>query len=261
MTNEEIKKVVIFCGGQGTRLGELTHLTPKPMIQVGDAPIVVHIMRHFYSQGYKEFFLLLGYKSEEFKKYFRDYYFQGASMTFAPGGAIVHPCNDKEDWTVHLIETGEDSTTGQRLAAASDFVGRSPFFLTYGDSHSDVDLKAVEKQLFESDNLATITAVPIAEKFGVLSVDDDGSVKKFAEKSSSREQLINGGFIACRPELFDRVNEDSDDFSFEALTKLSEDGKLGYYLHNGFWQAMDSKRDHDKMVELYNTKPELFKRK
>lgn len=256
----KIKKVVIFCGGEGTRLGEFTQKTPKPLVQVGDAPIVVHIMRHFYRQGYKEFYLLLGYKSDEFKKYFRDYAWTGANVTFTPGGTIVHPCADKEDWTVNLIETGPKSTTGQRLNAVRDYIDGSHFFLTYGDSHSDVDLKAVEKAHFESGKVGTITAIPVEERFGILQVNDKGTVTKFAEKSSSTEQLINGGFIACSPAIFDSVNEDSDDFSFEALARLAEDEKLGYYLHRGFWQAMDSKRDFDKMNKIYNERPELFGR-
>jgi glucose-1-phosphate cytidylyltransferase len=261
MTNDKIKKVVIFCGGQGTRLGELTEIAPKPLVKVGEVPILIHIMRSFYHQGYKEFFLLLGYKSEEFKKFFRDYSFFGSNITFAPGGSLIHQGVDHEDWTVHRLETGLDSTTGQRLHLAREYIGNVPFFLTYGDSLSDVSLKEIEKKHFDSNKVATITAIPVEEKFGILETDGVGTITRFAEKSNNAKQLINGGYIACDPTIFDHVNAQSGDFSFEALTELAKVKKLGYHYYKGFWQAMDSKKDHDKLNQLYVEQPELFRGK
>ena len=256
----EIKKVVIFAGGTGTRLGELTQLMPKPLVPVGGDPIVVHIMRHFYRAGYREFILAVGYKSDEFKKYFRDYGFRGRSVSFSPFGTKVHECTEAEDWTIHVVETGPDATTGQRLHKVREYIGDEDFFLTYGDSHSDVDLAAVAAQHSASGKLATITAVPITERFGILGVDGEGGVHTFAEKSDNATSLINGGFIACSNRLLDWVHGDSKDFSFEALTKLANDGKLGYFRHDGFWHAMDTKKDHDDLEELYESRPELFGR-
>lgn len=254
-----IKKVVIFAGGRGTRLSEHTGIIPKPLVPIAGDPVVIHLMRSFYAQGYREFILALGYKSDEFKKYFRDYHFRNKSVTFSPYGMKVHDdAKDPEDWVVHLVETGEDSDTGYRLHQLRSWIGNEPFFLTYGDGLSDVDLKTVEAQHAASGKLATITAVPVQERFGILGVDGKGGVTTFAEKSSNKDSYINGGFMACSPELLDSINENSGDFAHDVLTRLADEGKLGYYAHNGFWKAMDTKKDVDDMNELYHKRPDLF---
>lgn len=259
---KKISKVVIFAGGQGTRLSEHTESIPKPLVPIGGQPIVVHLMRHFYRAGVKEFVLALGYKSEEFKKFFRDYEFYGRSVTFSPYGMKIHSDNVRtEDWTVHLVETGEASPTGLRLHRVREYLGDEPFFLTYGDGLSDVDLSALERQHSSSDKLATITAVPLQERFGILGVDGKGNVNTFAEKSDNKDSLINGGFMACSPEMLDSVSSDSGDFAYDVLTRLADAGKLGYYHHDGFWKAMDTKKDVDDLNELYVEKPHLFGRK
>lgn len=257
MNKTRISKAVIFAGGEGTRLAEKTELTPKPLVCVGPDPIIIHIMRHLYSQGIREFIIAVGYKSEQFKEYFQNYSFSGRSVTFTSLGKRIHG-DPREDWTVHVVETGRKSTTGQRLNAVAPFIKDDDFFLTYGDSHSDVDLTEVEKVHYASGKTATITAVSKDERFGVLNVTDDGEVKKFSEKSSDDAALINGGFIACKNSLLESVNENSDDFSYETLTRLADEGEIGYYHHRGFWQAMDTKRDLDKMNKLYVERPELF---
>lgn len=259
MHKKPIDKVVIFAGGAGTRMGEYTQKIPKPLVPIAGEPVVIHLMRSFYRQGYREFILALGYKSDEFKKYFRDYHVRGRSVSFSPFGMKVyddHP--DSENWTVHLVETGEFSSTGLRLHKVRDYIDNEPFFLTYGDGLSNVDLRAVEAQQVASEKLATITAVPITERFGILKVDGAGNVKKFSEKSDNKESLINGGFMACSPELLDHVNSDSGDLAYELLTKLADSEKLGYYKHDGFWKALDSKKDVDDMNEIYRSNPELF---
>lgn len=256
---KHINKVVIFAGGQGTRLSEHTEAIPKPLVPIAGDPIVVHLMRSFYKQGFTEFILALGYKSEEFKKYFRDYHFRGKSMSFSPYGTKIHEDNKNcEEWTVHLVETGEKSDTGLRLHRVREYIGDEDFFLTYGDGLSDVDLRAVEAQHFASDHLATITAVPVTERFGILKVDGQGNVEKFAEKSQNSKDLINGGFMACSNELLDSVNSESGDLAYDLLTKLADQGKLGYYLHDGFWKPMDTKKDVDDLNKLYVERPDLF---
>lgn len=256
----QIKKVVIFAGGQGTRLSEHTGIIPKPLVPIADDPVVVHLMRYFYRMGYTEFILALGYKSDEFKKYFRDYYFRGKSVSFSPYGMKVHEDNAHgEDWTVHLVETGESSNTGLRLHKLREYIGNEPFFLTYGDGLSNVDLHEVERLQLSSNKLATITAVPVQERFGILGVDGAGNVNTFAEKSESKEALINGGFMACSPRLLDEVNEKSEDLAYDVLTRLATEGELGYYPHTGFWKAMDTKKDLDDLNELYVSNPELFR--
>lgn len=256
---EKIDKVVIFAGGKGTRLSELTVDTPKPLVEIGNEPIIVHIMRHFYRHGCREFIIAAGYKSDDFKRYFRDYAFSKASVTFSPQKMEVHTCTEAEDWTIHVVETGENSTTSQRLDAVRPFIGDDPFFLTYGDSLSDVDLQKVEDAHFSKpDTLATLTAVTKGERFGILKTDGDGIVDRFREKSNTSEQLINGGFIACSSDLLDQVNADSGDFGFETLSELSDQGRLGYHLHDGWWYAMDTKSEKDELEKIFKKRPELF---
>lgn len=258
MIEPRIKKVVIFAGGEGTRLSEKTELTPKPLVPIGNDPVIVHIMRHFYSQGYKEFILLVGYKSEQFKQYFRDYDFRGRSVSYCSvNGMKIHGA-PREDWTVHVVETGETSETGRRLSLAREFIGYDDFFLTYGDSVSDVDLLAVESAHFAGDNLVTMTAVAREERFGIIKTDNISQIESFSEKADAPENLINGGFMACDNKLLEKVTPQSGDYSYEILTKLAVDGHLGFYRHDGFWHAMDTKRDLDKLTKIYKETPELF---
>lgn len=258
MTDPKIKKVVIFAGGEGTRLAEKTELTPKPLVPIGNDPVVVHIMRHFYSQGYKEFILLVGYRSEQFKQYFRDYGFRGRSVSFNNAmGMNVHGV-PREDWTVHVVETGESSDTARRLALAKDFIGNDDFFLTYGDSVSDVDLQKLEASHYANPHLVTMTAVSREERFGIIKTDGISKIESFSEKSVAVENLINGGFMVCDNGLLDQVTPESGDFAYETLTNLATIGELGFYHHKGFWHAMDTKRDLDKLTALYKSNPELF---
>lgn len=257
--SNKIKKVVIFAGGMGTRLSEKTELTPKPLVPIGPDPVMVHIMRHFYKAGYREFIIAVGYKSDEFKKYFRDYGFAKRNVTFTKYGHQVEDNNSIEDWIVHVIETGETSSTGQRLNAVKPYLNENePFFLTYGDSVSNVDLHAIEKHHLNNDKIATVTAVTKGERFGVLGVDGAGKVTSFSEKDENDAALINGGFIACDYNILDEVNENTGDFSHVTLTNLAIEGKMGYYRHDGFWHAMDTKQDLDKLNQIYSETPELF---
>lgn len=255
---KKIDKVVIFAGGKGTRLSELTIDTPKPLVEIGGVPVVVHIMRHFYRHGCREFILATGYKSNDFKRYFRDYAFNNASVTFSKKQMNVHACAEAEDWTVHVVETGEEATTSQRLDAVRDYIDGDDFFLTYGDSLSDVDLGALTEVHGANGTAATLTAVTKGERFGILNTDSNGSVTKFREKATASEQLINGGFIACSPRLLDWVNSASGDFGFETLAALSDAGELGYRRHDGWWFAMDTKSEKDELEKIFVTKPELF---
>lgn len=261
-----IDKVVIFAGGRGTRLAELTDVTPKPLVEIGGEPIIIHIMRHFYRHGYREFIIPIGYRSMDFKRFFRDYLLKNRDVTFNGENhdtMTVHQPERTEDWVVHLVETGLNSDTGQRLHYVRDYIGGEPFFLTYGDTLSDVDLHEVEEAHFSrpEGNLATLTAATKGERFGVLDIgdqDDVGTIRKFSEKTAEKSSLINGGFMACNPEILDRVDENTGDFSHETMTDLSLEGKMSFYAHYGFWHPMDSKNDHNKLEELYLSRPELF---
>lgn len=257
----EITKVFILAGGQGTRLSEHTSVTPKPLVPIGPDPIVLWIMRHFYRAGIRDIYLLTGYKSMEFKRFFRDYMLEGRDVTFGRHGFQVRDSDNLEDWNVHIIETGEDATTGQRVNAIRNHVTPGePFFLTYGDSISDVSLESLEDLHFSQPqgNVLTITATPVSERFGILKTNGNNLVEKFAEKSTAENQYINGGFMACNYSLLSEVSETTGDLSFETLTRLADEKKMSYYTHDGFWHAMDTKRDVDKLNELYHSNPELF---
>jgi glucose-1-phosphate cytidylyltransferase len=260
MTDNRIKKVVIFAGGKGTRLAEQTNLIPKPLVPIGPDPVLIHIMRHFYRAGYREFIIAVGYMSDEFKRYFRDYSLSKRDVIFTKYGMQVSDSEDVEDWVVNIVETGENSTTGQRLNSVRRFLKPGEtFFLTYGDSVSDVPLKKVEALHFsQPDNTVTITAINRTERFGILRVNGDNKVANFSEKSSASAEYINGGFIACDYSIFDEVSSEAGDLSFEVLTKLASEGKMSYYPHSGFWHAMDTQKDVDDLNKLYDTHPEYF---
>lgn len=258
MSESKIKKVVIFAGGKGTRLAEQTKTVPKPLVQIGPDPILVHIMRHFYRAGYREFILAVGYMSDEFKRYFRDYALSKRDVIFTKYGMQVQDSDDIEDWVVRVVETGENSSTGQRLHKIRNHICKGEtFFLTYGDSISDVDLKKIEQRHFEGDNTVTVTAVNHSERFGILRVEGD-KIVNFSEKSSGSTEYINGGFIACDYSIFDEVSEDSGDLSFEVLTNLAKEGRMGYHHHNGFWHAMDTQKDVDDLNKLYDEGSHIF---
>ena len=257
--SERVKKVAIFAGGRGTRLAEQTHKTPKPLIRIGNVPVIIHIMRHFYRQGYREFYIAVGYKSLDFKTYFRDYMMDNRTVVFEKNTMRIHECADSEDWVVHLVETGENSSTGQRIAMIKEYLNDEPFFLTYGDSVSNVDLSEVEKVHFSQSesNVATITSTTKGERFGILEVSGN-DVTKFQEKAVESQQLINGGFILCNPSIYNYVNETTGDLSHETLHDLVNDDALSHYFHEGFWHAMDTQRDVDELGKILDESPELF---
>lgn len=254
------KKVVIFAGGAGTRLSEQTKLIPKPLVPVGDVPIIVHVMRQFYAAGFREFIIAVGYKSDAFKKYFREYSLSKRDVVFTKYGYQVSDCDDVEDWKITIVETGEKASTGQRLHRVAKYLDKDePFFLTYGDSVSDVNLEAVEEAHFSQDKtLITVTAIDRVERFGILKVGSEGVVESFGEKSANSEELINGGFILCDPEVLKRVTDESGDFAYEILERMANEGLMSYYHHKGFWHAMDTQRDLDELNELWKTHPEYF---
>lgn len=250
-------KVVIFAGGAGTRLSELTGEVPKPMVEIGGTPIVVHIMRHFYAAGYRDFILAVGYMSEQFKRWFMEHPYRGRDMVFTSRGQeVLGPEN--EDWSVSIVETGLDASTAQRLHRVKEYLNDAPFFLTYGDCVSNVDLEEIYKKHRLNDDLITITAVPKDERYGLLKVDGQGGVKEFSEKTSQKEELINGGFMLCSPEVLEWVDDNSGDFSHETLTRIAAAGRMGYHLHDGFWRPCDTKRDFDLLNKLWSESPELF---
>lgn len=246
-------KVVILCGGMGTRLREGTEFRPKPLVDIGGYPILWHIMKNYSAHGFKEFVIALGYKAEEIKTYFLNYRFQVSDLTLKLGsGEIVVHDGDYEDWTVHLLDTGLHTQTGGRVKRAAKFIGHEPFMLTYGDGVSNVDINRLLNFHQAHDRIATVTAVRPPSRFGGFSFEGD-LVKRFEEKPQIKEGWINGGFFVLEPEIVDYIEGDEVPFERAPLEDLAEEGQLMAYRHDGFWHPMDTMRDVKLLESLWQT--------
>jgi glucose-1-phosphate cytidylyltransferase len=236
-------RAVILAGGLGTRLAEETEARPKPMVDIGGRPILWHIMKHYASYGVTEFVLALGYRAEDVKRFFVDYLSLNGDMTVELGSRTVRRHEPEGDaWTVHLIDTGQDTSTGGRVARLRPWLSDGPFFLTYGDGVSDVDLGKLLAAHTASGKLVTVTAVRPPSRFGGLSFGADGSAR-FIEKPQIGEGWINGGFMVIEPQVLDYIPGDETSLEIDVLEKISNEGKLGAFPHEGFWQSMDTLRD------------------
>lgn len=236
-------KVVILAGGQGTRLAEETDLRPKPMVEIGEHPILWHIMKHYARHGFNEFVVALGYRGEDIKRFFLDSMSLSGDMTVNLGKRTVERSNaETEDWTIHLVDTGLYTNTGGRVGRLSAVLGEEPFMLTYGDGVSDVDLPALLAHHRASGKLATVTAVRPGSRFGGLSFGDEGHVR-FIEKPQIGEGWVSGGFMVLEPQVLSYVDGDRSSFESNVLERISEEGRLGAFRHEGFWQSMDNIRD------------------
>lgn len=246
-------KVVILAGGLGTRISEESHLKPKPMIEIGDKPILWHIMKIFSSYGYNDFIICLGYKGHMIKEFFADYYLHMSDVTFdfTDGNNVKIHQNVAEPWKVTLVDTGMHAQTGARVKKVQKYVGDESFLLTYGDGVSDIDVNQLVDYHQKGGKLATITAVQPGGRYGVLDIGESNEIRKFTEKAREDGGWINGGFMVLEPGVFDYLWE-SDDcvFEKEPLANMARDGKLSAYRHEGFWQCMDNQRDKG-ILELF----------
>ena len=250
-------KVVILAGGLGTRISEESHLRPKPMITIGEQPILWHIMKYYSAFGFREFVICCGYKGYMIKEYFADYYLHRSDVTFdfsAENRMTVHS-NVAEPWKVTLVDTGLNTQTGGRIKRVEKYIGNEAFMLTYGDGVSTVDLNALLEQHRTSGKTVTLTGVQPGGRFGVLDLDEQGStVTGFREKAREDGGWINGGFMVMEPEMFHYLS--ADEFCIleqEPMEALAAEGRLGVYKHEGFWQCMDTQRDRYRLEELWNT--------
>jgi len=254
-------KVVILAGGFGTRISEESHLKPKPMIEIGEKPILWHIMKIYSHYGFNEFIICLGYKSHMIKEFFADYYLHTSDVTFdlSKNEMEVHN-NYSEPWKVTLVDTGLNTFTGGRIKRIREYLPKDePFMLTYGDGVSDVNLKKLLEFHKAHGKLATITAVNLAGRFGVLGIDeDDESINQFAEKTKEDGGWINGGFMVMEPKVLDYIEGDETIFERDPLENLAKDGELKAYKHHGFWKCMDTKRDHDALEEMWDNDDALW---
>ena len=236
-------KVVILAGGLGTRLSEETEVRPKPMVEVGGRPILWHIMKHYAAQGFGEFCVALGYKGDVIKRFFVDLATLHGSMTVdLSDGSISRAAEDREDWTVHLVETGQDTNTGGRVGRLRDRLSDGTFMLTYGDGVGTVDLNALLAFHRAHGRLATVTAVRPPSRFGGLDFREDGAVQ-FTEKPQMGEGWINGGFMVLEPQVLDYIPDDGTSFESDTLEQLAAEDQLRAFTHEGFWQAMDTLRE------------------
>ncbi len=245
-------KVVLLAGGLGTRISEDSHLKPKPMIEIGDKPILWHIMKIYSEYGFHEFIICLGYKQHVVKEFFADYFLHTSDVTFdlANNTMDVHN-NYAEPWKVTLVDTGYGTMTGGRIKRIREYVGNESFMLSYGDGVSDVNMTELVKFHKSHGKAVTLTAVSVGQKFGILDVGEDSRIKDFREKSQMDGGLINGGFMVMNPEVFEYIEGDSSVFEKEPLEKLARDGQLMAYTHEGFWTCMDTLRDRMNLEEMW----------
>ena len=239
-------KTVILCGGKGTRLREETEFRPKPMVPIGERPILWHIMKIYAAQGHKDFVLCLGYKGDTIKDYFRNYLWMASDITLNLGpnpNVQIHGAHAEEDWSVTLAETGQEAQTACRIKRIERYIGSDDcFLLTYGDGVGNVDVNAAIAEHRRSGKICTVTGVHPPGRFGELGLGSDRrSVTSFNEKPQAEGGFINGGFMVCNREIFHYLSDDPTDiFEKGALRVLAAEGKLGTYLHEGFWQPMDT---------------------
>lgn len=246
-------KVVILAGGLGTRLAEETVIKPKPMVEIGGRPILWHIMKIYSSYGFNEFVICTGYKGYVIKEFFANYYLHTTDVTFdiSKGELEIHN-NKTEPWKVTLIDTGEETMTGGRLKRISQFVGGQDFCMTYGDGVSNVNIAKLVDFHRAHGKLCTVTATRPPGRFGALGLEGE-SVTHFQEKPLGDGGYINGGFFVVSPKCFDYIDGDSTVWEQEPMKRLAEDGQMKAFLHDDFWQPMDTVRDRRQLEGLWQT--------
>lgn len=253
-------KVVILAGGYGTRLSEETDVRPKPMVEIGGMPILWHIMKVYSHYGFNEFVILLGYKGYIIKEYFANYFLHQSNVTIDLSSNKIEIHNNfSESWKVTLLDTGLNTLTGGRVLQARKFVGNETFMLTYGDAVADIDIKKLLKFHKAHKKAATITVVQPDGRYGVVDIAAD-KVMRFIEKPKGDNVWINGGFFVCEPKVFDYLTKgDMTSFEQDILSRLTKDGKVMAYKHDGFWKCMDTLRDKNALNEMWDNNTAKWK--
>jgi len=247
-------KVVLLAGGQGTRIREESEYRPKPMVEIGNRPILWHIMKTFSHYGHKDFIICAGYKGSMIKDYFlnlnpniMDFTIDFSSSKKDP---VFHGKSEKIDWKVTVVDTGVETQTGGRINAIKNFIEDEPFFVTYGDGLADINLTKLENFHREHGKIGTVTAIKPLSRFGIMEIDEKSNVKYFREKPLI-EDWVNGGFFIFQPEIFNYLNEKSI-LEKEPLINLAHDSELKAFKHEGFWQPMDTFRESQMLQKMWD---------
>ena len=251
-------KVVILCGGKGTRLREETEFRPKPMVPIGGQPILWHIMKIYAHYGHREFILCLGYKAEMIRNYFRNYLWNTCDATLKLGRAPAvrfHSRHDEEDWTVTLADTGAESGTAHRIKLVQKYLAQEKtFLLTYGDGVANIDINESIRCHENAGKICTLSAVHPAGRYGALSLDESGRIHTFSEKPQVEKAYISGGFMVCDYRIFGYLERGPDVmFEREPIADLVRHGELNSYRHEGFWQSMDTYQEAQYLNGLWET--------
>jgi glucose-1-phosphate cytidylyltransferase len=247
-------KVVLLAGGFGTRISEQSHLKPKPMIEVGGQPILWHIMKQYSAHGFNEFIVCAGYKQHVIKEYFADYFLHSSDVTFDFSSGrqnVEFHRSATEPWRVTVADTGMETLTGGRVLRVRDYVGDEPFFLTYGDGVSDVNIAKLLEFHRSHGRLVTVTGVNPGQRYGTLDIGEGGEVREFREKARGDGAFINGGFMVCESGIADYIDGDMQMLEREPMEKLARAGELMAYRHDGFWQPMDTVRERELLESLW----------
>jgi glucose-1-phosphate cytidylyltransferase len=261
MIQEELTKyqVVILCGGQGTRIRAVAEDRPKPMVEIGDRPILWHIMKIYAQHGIKRFILALGHQGDKIVEYFETYtkrYIDSSLLFNSDGPRLQHhrgiaPELDISDWEITFAHTGIPTNTGGRLARIQQYIDQDDFFCTYGDGVSDVDVTSVLARHQTSSNFGTVVAVHLPTAFGVIDADESGQIRSFREKPVL-PGFINGGFFCFKRDIFDFIEGDSTVLESDSFRRVAQIGRLGMFAHEGFWHAMDHYKDYVALNDLWN---------
>ncbi|MEW9991029.1 glucose-1-phosphate cytidylyltransferase [Clostridium butyricum] len=247
-------KVVLLAGGFGTRISEESYLKPKPMVEIGDRPILWHIMKQYSTYGFNEFVICAGYKQHKIKEYFADYFLHQSDITFDftnDNQMVVHH-NVAEPWKVTIVDTGLNTMTGGRVKRIQKYIGNEPFMLTYGDGVSDINIRELYEYHRENGKMVTMSAYNVGQRFGVLDIDSEGRIKAFREKAKDDGSLINIGFMVCNPEFIEYIDGDSTVLEKEPLEKVAQMGQLMSFKHDGFWKCMDTVREKQQLEKMWS---------
>lgn len=246
-------KVVILAGGYGTRISEESHLKPKPMIEIGEKPILWHIMKEYSSYGINEFIICAGYKQHVIKEWFADYFIHTSDITFdfTNGNEMIVHNKHAESWKVTVVDTGLNTQTGGRIKRVKPFLENESFMVTYGDAVGNINIAELLKYHREHGKIGTMTMYNFGQTKGIVDVASDGNIRAFREKSDFDGDLINIGYMVFEPQIFDYIENDNTVFEKEPLTNLVKDCQLAGYVHKGFWQCMDTLREKQKLETLW----------